>query len=124
MRNKIKNWNGKEIPSANQPSVEMIRENNISTDDIKFIIYARNQKKRSLRRQAKAINCFFDMLYMLGFIMPLMGTGGLIEKAQCLDLNLLKNIAILWAIGLLMMGISYARQKYIRYIIRKRINNK
>lgn len=121
MKNTIRNWNGKEITGAEQPSIEMIRVNNISTDDIRFILKARKEKKKSLRMRAKAINCFFDILYMFGFVIPLMGTGGLIERAEHLDLNLLKNIGILWAIGIVMMLISYSRQRYLRYVIRKRM---
>lgn len=61
MKNTITNYKGEAIPHTEYATMDMVHTNNISRDDIKFILEARRAKRRALRRR-KAIG---DVIYFL-----------------------------------------------------------
>lgn len=84
MKNTITNYKGERLMHTDYATMDMIHSNNISKDDVSFILNARRAKKRAIRRKKRigdiiyfliGCACVFTFLYAMGIIENSTDTG-------------------------------------------------
>ena len=112
MKNTITNYKGEAIPHTEYATIDMIHTNNISKDDVKFILKARRAKRKALRRR-ETIGDIIYFLIGLTCVFFMLWSGGHIENSTEIGWGDFWESLGLMAIGIIIGWFGWNRGRHL-----------
>ena len=115
MKNTITNYKGEKLMHTEYATMDMIHTNNISKDDVKFILNARRAKKRAIRRRRRIADTFYFLVGITCFYL-FCAAGGHIENTVDTTWRTFWESIGLMGLGLVVAWFGLNRGRHIEAI--------